>query len=180
MNSAELGRRLKEARLAKKMTQSEVVGDFITRNMLSQIESGVATPSIKTLEYLASVLEISMSSLIPEDDARSSGSSEAFSIVEAKRAIGEGNYQKALELLENGSDCFDDEYNALRSIACLELAKQAQANSELQSAVNYAKKAQEYAQEGLYSNNERAEESMHLMNKSAKLLSDYYAALITE
>lgn len=180
MNSAELGRRLKEARLAKKMTQSEVVGDFITRNMLSQIESGVATPSIKTLEYLASVLEISMSSLIPEDDVRSSGSSEAFSIVEAKRAISEENYQKALELLESGSDCYSDEYSALRSIACLELAKQASSNGELQNAVNYAKKAQEYAQAGLYANNERAEESMHLMNKSAKLLSDYYAALITE
>ena len=44
MDNAELGRRLKAARLAKKMTQSEVVGDFITRNMLSQIESGTATP----------------------------------------------------------------------------------------------------------------------------------------
>lgn len=68
MDSKELGRRLKAARLAKKMTQSEVVGDFITRNMLSQIESGVATPSIKTLEYLANVLEISMASLMPESD----------------------------------------------------------------------------------------------------------------
>ena len=47
MGRAELGRRLKEARLARKMTQSEVVGDFITRNMLSQIESGSAMPSVK-------------------------------------------------------------------------------------------------------------------------------------
>lgn len=180
MNSAELGRRLKEARLAKKMTQSQVVGDFITRNMLSQIESGVATPSIKTLEYLASVLEISMSSLIPESNNYSSGSYEAFSIIEAKKAIEEGSFHKALDLLEKGSNDFDDEYNALRSIACLELAKQASSSSELQSAVNYAKQAQEYAQDGLYANNERVEESMHLMNKSAKLLSDYYAALITE
>ncbi len=180
MNSVELGRRLKEARLAKKMTQSEVVGDFITRNMLSQIESGVATPSIKTLEYLASVLEISMSSLIPEDDESSSGSSDAYSIIEAKRAINSGKYQKALSALDKDSEAFKDEYSALRSIACLELAKEASAKSELQNAVNYAKQANEYAKEGIYSNGERAEESMHLMNKSAKLLSDYYAALITE
>lgn len=52
MNSAELGRRIKEARIAKKMTQAELVGDFITRNMLSRIESGNATPSVKTLEYI--------------------------------------------------------------------------------------------------------------------------------
>ena len=58
MGKNTLGKRIKEARLAKKMTQSEVVGDFITRNMLSQIESGSATPSVKTLEYLCKVLEI--------------------------------------------------------------------------------------------------------------------------
>ena len=58
MENNTLGKRIKEARLAKKMTQSEVVGDFITRNMLSQIESGSATPSVKTLEYLCKVLEI--------------------------------------------------------------------------------------------------------------------------
>ena len=48
MDHAELGKRLKAARLAKKMTQSDVVGTFITRNMLSQIESGTATPSMNT------------------------------------------------------------------------------------------------------------------------------------
>ena len=58
MENNTLGKRIKEARLAKKMTQSEVVGDFITRNMLSQIESGSATPSVKTLEYLCKVLEL--------------------------------------------------------------------------------------------------------------------------
>jgi len=42
MDRAALGSRIKEARLAKKLTQTEVVGSFITRNMLSQIESGTA------------------------------------------------------------------------------------------------------------------------------------------
>ena len=46
MDQIKLGKRIREARLAKKMTQSEVVGTFITRNMLSQIESGSASPSI--------------------------------------------------------------------------------------------------------------------------------------
>ena len=47
MTPEERGRRIKEARISKKMTQSEVVGTFITRNMLSQIESGAAAPSLK-------------------------------------------------------------------------------------------------------------------------------------
>lgn len=52
-----LGERIKEARIEKKLTQKEVSGDFITRNMLSQIENGLASPSIKTIEYLAKKLE---------------------------------------------------------------------------------------------------------------------------
>lgn len=56
MKENNLGERLKQARIEKKMTQKEVAGDFITRNMLSQIENGLATPSIKTIEHLAKTL----------------------------------------------------------------------------------------------------------------------------
>ena len=69
MNNTLLGKKLKEARLAKKMTQSDVVGGYITRNMLSQIESGCACPSIRTLEYLSGVLEIPMSELVSESES---------------------------------------------------------------------------------------------------------------
>lgn len=51
-----LGQKVKEARIHQKLTQKELAGDFITRNMLSQIENDIATPSIKTMEYLAGVL----------------------------------------------------------------------------------------------------------------------------
>ncbi len=57
MRNNTLGERIKEARLEKKLTQKEVSGDFITRNMLSQIENGLAYPSIKTIEYLAKKLD---------------------------------------------------------------------------------------------------------------------------
>ena len=56
MRENSLGERLKQTRIEKKLTQREVAGEFITRNMLSQIENGLATPSIKTIEYLAKTL----------------------------------------------------------------------------------------------------------------------------
>ena len=180
MDSKELGRRLKEARLAKKMTQSEVVGNFITRNMLSQIESGVATPSIKTLEYLSGVLEISMASLMPSDEVSETDASEAARITKAKAAIAADDFERALSILDAECIAFSDEAYALRSIAYLSLANIASQKGELQKAVDYAKRSYEYAGMGIYENGERAEESVHLMNKSAKLLSDYYAAMITE
>ncbi len=51
-----LGQKIKDARLARGMTQKELVGDFITRNMLSKIENDSATPSVRTLERLAGAL----------------------------------------------------------------------------------------------------------------------------
>ena len=53
-----LGQKIKEARIERKMTQADVVGDYITRNMLSKIENGSATPSVKTLEYIAAALNL--------------------------------------------------------------------------------------------------------------------------
>lgn len=71
MNRNKLGERLRLTRIEKKMTQKEVAGDFITRNMLSQIENGIATPSIKTLEHLAKQLDkpvaYFMETLVNED-----------------------------------------------------------------------------------------------------------------
>jgi transcriptional regulator with XRE-family HTH domain len=81
MNSEVLGRKLKEARLAKKMTQSDVVGNYITRNMLSQIESGAAFPSIRTLEYLSGVLEVPMSELVADEEEGAAGKAARETII---------------------------------------------------------------------------------------------------
>lgn len=57
MNDMTLGQKIRELRLSKQMTQKELAGSFITRNMLSQIENDSATPSMKTMEFLANALE---------------------------------------------------------------------------------------------------------------------------
>mgnify|MGYP002582581801 CR=1 FL=1 len=49
MDKSEFGKRLKKARIARRMTQSELAGDKVTRNMISRIENGVSVPSIGTL-----------------------------------------------------------------------------------------------------------------------------------
>ena len=49
----EIGKRIKEARLAAGLSQRQLCGDVITRNMLSLIESGKAKPSMDTLAFLA-------------------------------------------------------------------------------------------------------------------------------
>ena len=53
-----LGQKLRQTRLARGMTQSQVVGDRITRNMLSQIENDLASPSVGTLNKLNEIKKI--------------------------------------------------------------------------------------------------------------------------
>lgn len=53
MDELTLGQKIKQARLELRLTQQEVAGDFITRNMLSKIEHDVTNPSLKTIQYLA-------------------------------------------------------------------------------------------------------------------------------
>ena len=62
-----LGQKLKQARLARGMTQVQVVGERITRNMLSQIENDQASPSVGTLEYLAAVLDVKLAWLLADE-----------------------------------------------------------------------------------------------------------------
>ncbi|HDR7967357.1 helix-turn-helix domain-containing protein [Bacillus pacificus] len=65
---ATLGEKIKALRKEKKLTQTELAGSELTKSMLSQIENGKATPSMKTLQYIAEKLECEPSFLLEEDE----------------------------------------------------------------------------------------------------------------
>ena len=110
MKKNNLGERLKQARIEKKMTQKEVAGDFITRNMLSQIENGLATPSIKTIEHLAKTLNkpiaYFMETLVDEsmllNEINIADIDEAFALFE------ERNYSECKNSAEKIINSIDD------------------------------------------------------------------------
>ena len=52
-----LGKKIKNLRLQKGMTQAELAGETITRNMLSQIENETAQPSVNTILELSERLD---------------------------------------------------------------------------------------------------------------------------
>ena len=66
-----LGEKLLRARQEASLSQRQLCGDVITRNMLSQIEHGTAKPSMETLRYLAARLEKPVSYFLEEDAALS-------------------------------------------------------------------------------------------------------------
>ena len=179
MDNIELGKRLKNARLAKKMTQSEVAGNFITRNMLSLIESGNATPSMKTLEYLSGVLEIPVERLLAESVGEDWEFSDFQILQNAKKLLADKKYRQITETVPaNGA--FADELHAIRAIAYLETANLLSVSpktEEIQQALQFARTAAEESGKGIYANESRTAQANQLVARTARFLSEYYSSL---
>ena len=94
----ELGKRLKEVRLALGLSQRELCGDEITRNMLSQIENGAARPSMDTLKYLAGKLGKPVSYFLEEETVTSPNQDVMRRAREACRL---GDWRLTLAMLED-------------------------------------------------------------------------------
>jgi len=171
MDGTQLGKRLKEARLAKKMTQSDVVGTFITRNMLSQIESGAAFPSLHTLEYLANALEIPVHCLLP-DDASVLPENDTVSspdiFVKCKKAYLKGDYTLVTEnadALCDESGFYYDEGCALVARAHLCMARTFRDGNRPKSAVASARRAAEFSGKGIYASREVRTEALLMLDE---------------
>lgn len=172
MNPSELGRRIKEARLAKKLTQSDVAGTFITRNMLSQIESGAANPSLKTLEYLTSVLDIPIQALLPDGKGEENCDNPLLQrLFECKRLYSDGEYSKAVKAAEELTDTeLSDEAFAVTARSYITMAEKAEKEGDFSAAADYANKAYEMADKGIYASRDIKTVSALLMNRIAENL----------
>ena len=114
-----LGQKLKQTRLARGMTQSQVVGDRITRNMLSQIENDLASPSVGTLEYLASVLNVRLSWLLADEQDEA----EPERTQQLRDRLERGDYAACLDLAPEHAP--DDEQALALAMAAVQCAQRA-------------------------------------------------------
>lgn len=121
----ELGEKLRAARLEAGLTQRQLCGEEITRNMLSQIENGSAKPSMKTLQYLAARLGKSVSFFL-EEKAVCSPNQQVMA--DARRCYEDGRCSESMEILtgyQGPDQVYDREKQLLHGLLCLELAKKA-------------------------------------------------------
>ncbi len=144
-----LGQKIKAARLEKGLTQREVVGDYITRNMLSKIENDSATPSVRTLEYLAKALDLPTGYFL--SGAPISDGLVPDGLNEARAAFREKRWTDCLALLEADKTAgTTDEGYLLHARAGAHAARQALEEGRLTEARELAETAHYYNQEGLY------------------------------
>lgn len=137
----ELGQKLKQVRMDLGLSQRQLCGDAITRNMLSLIENGSASPSMETLRYLAGQLGKPISYFLDEETVTSPNQQV---MERARSAFNQENYANTVQELgdyQRPDPTFDWEEALLRSLALLNLAEEAISRGKDPYALELLKKA---------------------------------------
>lgn len=145
-----MSRRLKELRAAKGMTQSEIAGEAISRNMLSLIENGQARPSVDTLLYLAAKLEVPAGYFFSADEKEDAYYAKLGAITKLREVFADGKYKECIDICRE-LDSADDEVAYIRAMSELGLVKDYFARYMFTAAVRhlrYAKDAAHYTAYG--------------------------------
>lgn len=139
----ELGEKLRHARLAAGLSQRQLCGEVITRNMLSQIENGAARPSMDTLRYLAGRLGKSVSFFLEEDAVASPNCAAMAQARAALRSADAAALKTALEAYRAPDDVFDEEWKLLTVHGCILEAEEAIASGRERYAMELLTRAEE-------------------------------------
>ena len=129
-----LGEKIKAARLEAGLSQRQLCGNVITRNMLSQIENGSARPSMATLQHLARQLGKPIGYFLQEQAVDSPNPQR---MAQAREAYSQRQYADALEILSGyqaPDPLFDQEWRYLYALCALARAEQCLGSSALEAA----------------------------------------------
>jgi transcriptional regulator with XRE-family HTH domain len=144
-----IGQKIKNLRIEKMMTQSELAGTAITRNMLSQIENGGANPSISTVSYLAKKLGVPAGYLLSEGD-------EEFVYVKTaamrniKRAYADKSFELCRDMCESSFEEYDDELELILTDCCIGQAEECIKNGQLHIASELLDEALIHSEKTVY------------------------------
>ena len=114
-----IGEKIRKLRTAKLMTQTELAGAEITRNMLSQIENGNAMPSLSTVQYIAKRLNVSTGYLMADENDEQIYCKHN-EISDIKRAYMSGDFRICRDMCAQAHG--DDEIKLIHAECALELA----------------------------------------------------------
>lgn len=147
----DIGEKIRKLRLYRKMTQAELAGDQITRNMLSRVENGAALPSLPTVWYLAERLDVPAGFLLAEgDDDRIWRKMSRIDSI--RRMLRAKDARICLEMCRNEieEDGADDEIYLIMAQTALAVAAESFEHGRLHEACHTLDEALEYTQKTIY------------------------------
>ena len=145
-----IGERIRELRISKLMTQADLAGDHITRNMLSCIENGSANPSLSTIVYIAGRLGVPAGFLLA-DQGDEMAYRKMSNLSNIKKAYTTGDVQSCRSLCLSGCPEPDDEISLLLANCDAEIAVEEFWSGKLRSSCRFFDEALSYAEKTIYS-----------------------------
>ena len=145
----DIGKKIKKLRNEKFMTQAELAGDSITRNMLSCIENGTALPSLATLKYIASKLNISAGYLLA-DETEEQIYIKMDEMANIKNAYLSKNFKICRDMCAESPVQLDDEMNLIFAESALSLGIESFNEGKLRAACEYFDEAMSVAERTVY------------------------------
>lgn len=143
-----LGQKLRQAREEAGLSQRQLAGTEMTRNMLSQLEHDTARPSMRSLCYLAGRLGKSVSYFLEDGTVTSA---EQPVLLQAREKYARGAYREAMEALcayESPEDTLLQERHLLENLCRLCLSRQARKEGRLP----YAREVLSQCRDSIYWN----------------------------
>ena len=137
----DIGRRIREARVMAGLTQEELAGGEITRNMLSRIENGAALPSLPTLCALADRLGIPAGAFL--GDLAEYNSYKLA--VELRGLLDKKKYQRLIERFNSSGQKLTDEISRILHEAYVLYALEKYFDGRLGDAKALLDEAERYA-----------------------------------
>lgn len=126
-----IGEKIRTARQEAGLSQRQLCGEQVTRNMLSQIENGSARPSMDTLTYFAAQLGKPVSFFLDENALTSPN--QAIMLA-ARAAYAADDFDRVLTVLkdyQSPDEIFDAEKGLLQNLCLLSAARQAQQRGQV-------------------------------------------------
>ncbi len=146
-----LGEKIRHLRIQLGITQKDLAGEKITRNMLSLIESGTASPSVSTLVYIAERLGTPAGYFFTSTEEDEGRFLKQNIIRQLKECFCAKKYRECEEICaELPPYAFDDELSYMLAVSFLGTACEFASNLNLRSAMADLEKAQHYGDLSLY------------------------------
>ena len=150
-----LGQKIRELRIKEGITQKELAGDKITRNMLSLIENGSASPSVRTLLYIADKLETPAGYFFSSNSEDESRFLKLTVIENIKEKFRQKKYRECQTICsELPSDAVDDEISLILAASYMKTGIRAAEELDIASALTDFNSAVAYAAKSIYCGDE--------------------------
>ena len=141
-----LGQKIRQTRQDRGLSQAQAAQGCVTRNMLSQIENDQAQPSMRTLEHLARVLDVSVGWLLSDEQTDAA----LDRLRKAKACFKDGDHDAVLRLFAGDNAPADDETLLLCAVCAAQLAESAFLREDFAEAETLARQSLDWNRKSLY------------------------------